>query len=185
MAQIKGAAILGTLKYVKEKKLSGGVEALVAELARGDQKVFDERIRSFTWYPYRAYAGLLDALDRKLGGARYELMPQVGLYTAQEDSRGMLKAMLTLFSPEKSLTQSGYFWRKHCDAGVFEATHVKTGRATAELREFPEVSAAHCHLLAGWLEGMGIAMGARDGVVNKTACVHRGDTLCRYEMRWS
>ncbi len=47
------------------------------------------------------------------------------------------------------------------------------------------MSPAHCHLLAGWLEGMGLAMGARDEVVDKTACVHRGDTLCRYEMRWS
>lgn len=183
--QIKGAAFLGTIKFVKAKGFPGGLEALLADLPAPVRSVFDERIQSLRWYPYEAYAGLLEGVDRKMGRGDLALMPELGRYGAEEDVRGLLKAMVTLFSPERGLTQAGYFWSKHCDAGVFAATDIAPGRATAELRDFPDVSPAHCHLLVGWLDGIGIALGARDGGVEKSACVHRGDPVCRYRMSWS
>lgn len=184
MAQIKGTAILGTIKYIKEQDSAGGVEALVAGLDPSVRSVFDERIQSLLWYPYPAYAGLLEAVDRELGRDDLTLMPELGRFAAEADIRGFWKAMVSLFSPRRILTQTDYFWRKHCDTGVFEATDVAPRSGAVELRDFPAVSPAHCRLLIGWLNGIGLAIGAKNEVVEKTACVHRGDSCCRYEMWW-
>ncbi len=184
MAFIKGVAILGAIKYAKSKDFPGGVQALIAGMPPATREVFQERVYRLAWYSYDIYAHLLEAIDREIGQGDLALMDELGQFAGEQDMNGFLKAMASLFSIERSLGQAGYFWGKYCDTGTFTATVTAPGEATAELRGFPDISPGHCHLLTGWLRGVGLALDATTEVVEKTACVHRGDEVCRYRMEW-
>ena len=49
---------------------------------------------------------------------------------------------------------------------------------------FPEIDAAHCLLIEGWLEGLGKALGAVGMASRQVRCVHRGDPICEFEGKW-
>jgi len=66
MAQVKGVAILGLIKYIKKfhkNELDKIVKALPAESA----KYMEEHILITEWYPYKLYTDLLRTYDRIIG----------------------------------------------------------------------------------------------------------------------
>lgn len=185
MPQIKGMALRGSLKYVKESNHPGGIDGVLAELPAAVQPIFARRILTGDWYPYEAYAALLTVIDRRLGRGDLSLMPQLGHYAVRQDSRGVLKIISIFGSVQQLVGRSGAFWGRYCDAGQF--TDVESGekRVVMALRDFPTIAPQHCHLMIGWLEGLALAVGARAAKVVKTRCVHRGDEECRYEGTWA
>lgn len=181
--RIRGFAIRGLLKYVKESGHSGGT-SIVGRLPAEVRPRFAKPIDKDEWYPYAAYAELLRLVDRELGKGDLSLCQELGRYAAEGDVNAAFKIVAFFSSVETLLKRSVVFWRRYCDTGTFLTTEVGKGWGRGELRDFPHVAEEHCHLLTGWVEGMALAAGA-DGVsVEKTKCVHRGDEVCRYEGTW-
>jgi|SRR5581483_11658228 len=185
MAKIKGMAIRGALKFVKESRYPGGIAAVVDALPADVQPVFEKRILTGDWYPYEAYGALLTVIDRELGRGDLSLMPQLGHFAIRQDASTVLR-IISIFASVKHLVgKSGMFWSRYCDTGRF--TDVETGdrNSIMVLQGFPTIAPQHCHLLCGWLEGLALAVGARSAKVVQTRCVHRGDAECRYEGSWA
>lgn len=185
MAQIKGFAIRGLLKFVKESDLSGGIPGVLARLPADARPSFDVPIDAGEWYPYAAYAGLLKAVDRSVRGGDDEHYRRLGLYAAQQDVNTLFKIVAAFSSVEKLLQRSVVIWRRYCDTGDFVTADVSRGGGTGILRNIPEVAPEHCRMLLGWVEGMALAAGAKTVTVTKTRCVHRGDPHCEYQGTWT
>ena len=62
MAQVKGTALRGLLKHAKEGGHPGGIAGAVAALPERSRGVFAQKVLASGWYPYRAYADLIEAL---------------------------------------------------------------------------------------------------------------------------
>lgn len=184
MAQIKGTAIRGALKYVKESGFPGGIPAIVVELPEAVQSIYDRKILTSEWYPYEAYTELLRLVDRRLGRGDLSLMPELGLFAAHQDVGTVLK-IVSIFTSVQSLLHRGpFFWSRYCDEGEPELVDSSKTSMTMALKEFPEIAPEHCHLLTGWLEGLARSVGAHTAAATKTHCVHRGDPWCQYDGRW-
>ena len=185
MAKIKGTAIRGALKYVKESGYPGGIAAIIAELPEESSTHFKRQILSGIWYPYEAYSSLLEVIDKRIGHDDLSLMPEVGRFAALQDSGSIFKIITTFFTVEKLLERVSFFWGRYCDEGVFETRDVETGRGTGVIRDLEGISKHHCHLIQGWVEAMAIQAGATEASCRKVKCVHRGDPWCEYQGEWT
>ena len=61
---------------------------------------------------------------------------------------------------------------------------METGRLRLALEEFPDIDRAHCELIAGWIGGLGEAVGASWPAVEQVGCIHRGDKRCEFAATW-
>ena len=184
MTKIRGFAIRGALRYVKHRGGAGAVREILAGLPSASAEVFEKKIRHASWYPYTAYSELLAAIDRDLGRGDHSLMRDIGLFAARHEGDAPFEFLTRLASIEGLLGSTVVVWQNYCDTGRFEASELGPGVAIGALHGFPEISIDHCHLLAGWISGIGRAAGAREGKVRKSKCVHRGDDCCEYSCRW-
>lgn len=185
MAQIKGFAIRGLLKFVKESGHPGGIPAILEKIPPDLQPTFRLKILHGTWYPYDAYDALLRVVDRELGQGDLELMSEVGRFAARQEISSIWKLVTYFSSVETLLRRSSLFWPRYCDVGVFETYDVEPGSGNGVIRDFPAISRPHCHLITGWVEQMAMNAGARTVEVEKIRCVHRGDEACEYAGRWT
>ena len=90
---IKGFAIRGLLRYVKESDYPGGISALLEHLEPAAAPHFATKILSSRWYPYEAFLGLLHTIDARLGTlfdpeAFLRMMCMLGAYEVGRASDG-------------------------------------------------------------------------------------------------
>jgi hypothetical protein len=185
MPQIKGTMIRGALKFIKHCQYPGGIPAVIASLPAEPAAVFAAPILASEWYPYPAYSGLLAAIDRQVGRDDLSLMPTLGRFAARQDLSGVFKVISVLASIPRILQSSSIFWSRYCDAGVFEITALEADRGTGVVRDFPTIAPHHESMLVGWIEGIGLAAGAKTANVELARSVHRGDAMSEYHMRWT
>lgn len=163
--------------------------ALLATLPAELRQTFGDRLRPAAWYPYAAYAGLLETIDSWPGTDQADALAAFGHWGLQRDAGNVLK-ILSVFSSVDALVRrgfsswGGFLWGRHCDTGEVFLAESGERTATMGLRHFPNISPAHCRMTRGYLEAMGQAVGARSLRMLKTQCVHRGDEFCAYRGEW-
>jgi hypothetical protein len=184
MPQIKGAAIRGVLKFVKHAGGKVTIPDVIAELPPAQRANFDHTILSGEWYPVSAYDELLTVVDRTIGSGDLTLMPRLGRYAARQDISGIFKIISVLASIPRILQSASTFWSRYHDTGHFEIVELESSRGTARIVDYPELSEEHAHVLLGWIEGIGLASGAKEAEVRMTRSVHWGDPHFEYEMEW-
>ncbi len=185
MAQIKGFAIRGILKYVKSKGVAGGIPTVLAKLPADVAPSFKAPISSSSWYPYRAFSQLLRAVDSTIGKGDLALMPEIGRRSAQEDAGTIFKIITTIASVETIIGRSPIFWQRYSDTGLMVTLENTAGKFRSALKDFPEIDEAHCAVILGWIQGMGAASGAKTLTVKQARCVRRRDPWCEFEGTWS
>ena len=184
MAQVKGTAVRGVLKYVKESGFAGGIPAVIAQLPDRSREVFGQRVLSSSWVPYAAYADLLVAVDRTFSHGDQSLMHPLGRWLGEQDLGTTFKIVALFASVETVLQRSMLFWGRHCDVGTFETLEATHGRAVGAIKEIPDIHPMHCRLVAGWIEGIGAGAGGHEVAVRHDRCVHRGHPWCEYTGTW-
>jgi hypothetical protein len=184
MARIKGMAILGTLKFVKEMAGRERIAGLLPELSAPAQAAFERPILAGSWYPYEAYASLLHVVTQRLGDGRPDLPASLGRFAAQHDVGSIFKIVSVIISTSRALHSAGFWWSRYCDAGRFVMTRIDDESADGQIEDFPGISPVHEQLLTGWIEGIGMAAGAREPHVELVASVHHAARMSGYHMRW-
>ncbi len=185
MIQIKGFAIRGLLRYVKESDHPGGIPALLDRLPPEAARHFRTKILSSRWYPYEAFLGPLHAIDAELGDGDLALMPAIGEFSGRQDAGSIFRFVAALSSIEAIVGRAAFLWQRYCDRGRFEIAELERGRLHLALAEFPEIDRAHCALIPGWIQGLGRAVGARDPAIEQVRCIHRGDPRCEFAGSWA
>jgi predicted hydrocarbon binding protein len=181
---MKGFALRGLLKSAKEN--GWDIKDLLSALPPGPRAAFDKAIVVSQWYPYEAFVGLVEALERRQGrGPRFKLSRDLGKQGARRDLGSTFRIITAMASIEFLLKRGQVFWAQYCDRGRMTLdSESRTGFA-ARLDDFPEIAPAHCALIEGWLEGMGEALGAEGMACRQTRCVHRGDDRCEFTAAWT
>src|SRR5882762_1733015 len=96
IVQIKGTAVLDTIKTIKE----GEFERIVRHLDEVTQKVFQGEIFPSSWYPFDAFARFLEADIRETAGGNEEELIKRSEAVIQRKPRGSYNILTRLGSPE-------------------------------------------------------------------------------------
>lgn len=183
MANIKGFALRGLLRYLKETK-PGFTRTVLDQLPADVKPVFDRQIVASNMYPYRAFGQLLREIDRAVGRGDLRKCEEIGDFAARQDISGMFKIMLSVLSPKTTLERSNLFWTKYCDTGKLTLVSSDPKNSVMRLENFPEIDEAHCYLMNGWVGRFATMTGGKDVTVRHNACVHRGDKYCEWSGTW-
>ena len=182
--QIKGFAIRGLLKYVKESGNPGGIPALMRRLDPTVEEHYQAKILSSKWYPYEAFLGLLHIIDSEIGQGDRAMMPTLGEFSGRQDAGTIFRFVAALSSIETIVARADTLWQRYCDSGRFEVVELAPGQLSMALEGFPHIDPAHCALIAGWIRGLGRAAGAVRPDIEQVRCVHRGDARCEFAGTW-
>jgi hypothetical protein len=100
MVQIKGTALLDTIKAINERAGSAEFGKILAHLDSETQKAFRGPISPSSWYPFDAFARFLEAdVQETAGGNEEELIKRSEL-VIERQLRGIYKIFVRLGSPE-------------------------------------------------------------------------------------
>jgi hypothetical protein len=182
LSQVKGVAIRGLLKTVKERGWS--VPDVVAGLPEAARASFQRSIVASMWYPYEALTGLVETIERLHGQGGYALTRDCGARAAQRDLGTTFKIITAIASLEFFLKRAQVFWAQYCDGGQLLLERYGADGFVLRLDGFPAIHPGHCVLIEGWLEGIGLALGAEGDQCRQTLCVQRGDPRCEFTSTW-
>ena len=183
--RIKGFAVRGLLKYVKESGYPGGIPKLLDTLPEEDRKHFAERILSSQWYPYPAFAVLARAIDTEIAKGEVAVLEDVGRSSGHLDLGGVFKFVKSILSIQRVVGRASAYWSRYCDVGELTVIDSSANHYIVRLTEFPDIAEEHCHMICGWMRGLGDGARAEDVDIRKTRCVHRGDPYCEYQGNWT
>ncbi|MEW6366966.1 MAG: 4-vinyl reductase [Acidobacteriota bacterium] len=185
MADIKGFAIRGLLKFIKDSNYPGGIPAIISKLPAEDRAVFATPINASLWYAYHVFAHLLCAVDKTIGKGDKSLARRVGGVSAERDVQGVFRIIAAITSFQRLLPKATLFWPRYFSSGKLEVLDITDRSARLVIRNFPEIDPTHCALMEGWFEKIGQIFGAKDMRVRHTACVHRGHAVCEFTATFS
>jgi hypothetical protein len=182
MARVKGFALRGLLKSVKES--GGSISAVLADLPEAERAAFARPIVTSEWYPYSAFVALVRAIDHIQGKGDLAHARELGRTAAVRDLGTTFRIISAVASPRFLIERGHMFWSKYSDTGDLRLEMKGDKFFTARLDGFREIDLAHCQLIEGWLAGLGQALGAVGMTARQVRCVHRGDPLCEFEGQW-
>ena len=176
MAQVKGVAILGLIKFIK-KNLKGTLPGIINALPDETRKYMDEHILLTAWYPYKLYTDLLKTLDKTVGSGDLSYCVQQGRLSAEHDLKSIYKIFLTFVDPRTLITRAMSVWSSYFDTGVAEVAILSKNEAVVTIRDFADIDMAHVKNVQGWLEQF-LSMCKLNDIQSKiVACQCSGDPL--------
>ncbi|MGC8579482.1 MAG: hypothetical protein ACP5MB_05430 [bacterium] len=151
MAQVKGVAILGLIKYIK-KNHKDVLNKIVESLPQASAKYMNEHILVTEWYPYQLYTDLLKALDRVVGKGDLSTCIEQGRLSAKHDLATIFKIFTNFSSVQSMLSRVMVAWTSYYDTGKVEITPLTDKEATYLIKDFPDIDLAHVKNVQGWVE---------------------------------
>lgn len=100
MVQIKGTAVLDTIRLVKQRTGDDGFNRIVALLDEEPRKMFQNEVFSSTWYPLDAFTHFLEVQIRESASGNVEVLVKGSEEVVERQLRGIYKVFVKLGSPE-------------------------------------------------------------------------------------
>lgn len=174
-------------QYVKERFGADGVHRVAKRLSDGSRGMFLNTENS-RWYPVELMREIYFAVDAEFAQEDPELFFKLGRYGAEESIKGFLRFLTrNLFSVEQLLKRTNAFWKSYHRGGEIRAGHVvKIGhrRMLEVITDGFNLTPQACQELEGWMESLTRLTGVTNIAVLKKTCVHKGDSVCSWEVSW-
>jgi hypothetical protein len=168
MSKIKGFAVRGLLKSIKESGWS--IPGVLAAMPPATRAVFEQPIVASAWYPYEAFAALGRAVEQVHGKGDLAVVRDFGRRGAVRDLGTTFRIISAITTLEFFLNRLQILWSKYTDTGRMQLKELADNRFVVQLHDFPDIDATHCASTEGWIEGMGVAMGATGMKARHTLC---------------
>lgn len=184
MPNIKGFAIRGVLKYLKETHPDRR-QQVFDRLLPETRKALERPVMASQMYPYAAFIDLVRSVDQVAGKGDLSLCEAMGDFAARNDITGIFKVMVSILTPRLMLQRGHMIWTKYCDTGRFVTEKSVGNEFALRLLEFPQIDLAHCRLILGWLRRWALLTGISEVVVRHPVCAARNGAFCEFEGSWT
>lgn len=184
MSKTKAVHLLNFRKLVLQQAGEPGWQNLVGRLSSQDQEVLNQPVLPGQWIDYAFWWRLLTAADQTLGQGDYQWIRAMGAFDAQENLRGIYKPFLQFMSIPAIVKSCNLIWRRYYDSGEFRVARLENCEAEMQLHHFPGLKAGHEQEIIGWMEGALKLAGAVSATVTHDLCLAKGDSHCRFLIRW-
>ncbi len=183
MAQVKGVAILGFIKFIK-KYMKDALPKIIAAMPPETRKYMDEHIVLTRWYPYKLYTDLLKALDNIAGTGDLSYCVEQGRLSAKHDLSTVYKIFLESVSINTIMTRSMSMWSSYYDTGRVDFNLPSDNELIYTINEFPDIDIAHVKNVQGWFEQFMSMSGFKDVKSEIAKCQCYGDPVTEMKFKF-
>lgn len=183
--QVKGTAVLASIRFVKETFGEEGMAKVAAHLEPEDRERLESPILASAWYPVSFLLGIMKGAKREFGARMPDVVTQMGRASADYAHTTVYKLVFKVGSPQWIISKASVIFTSFYDRGQMVVTESGAGFANVELREFGEPAPEFCERIAGWIVRTFELSGAKSVKLDHVTCVCKGAKVCRFEGSWS
>ena len=184
MAKVKGTALLSSFRYVRERFGEGPLARVIEALPEGDRTAFGQGILASSWYGLDALLRFMQEAERQLRAQEPDVLRKMGRASCEYGLTGVYKIFFKVGSPEYVVSRGAHVYSSYYDTGELRIVEVGSGRAVVELVGFEGGNRQFCERFFGWMQRTLELAGAKNLRTAHSTCVHRGDSICRFEGNW-
>lgn len=181
--QVKGAAVVATLQFLKDRFGDEALRETLASLDAPDREALETALVS-AWYPLPLLLRLMRQAEARFGSRLPGLYREMGRASADYGLTTVYKIFFKIGSPQFIISRASRVFSSYYRQGRLDVPESGPGFANAELRDFKDGSPEYCERIFGWMARTLELCGARELRTSHVTCVHRGDALCRFEGTW-
>jgi hypothetical protein len=128
---------------------------------------------------------MADRPRRARGGNKVpHLHREMGRAAAEYGLTSLYKIFFKVGSPQFVIARGSSVFSRYYSQGRLEIVESKSGHAAVDLVDFPDGAPEFCERIRGWMERTMELAGASNLKSAHSLCVHRGDSVCRFEGFW-
>ena len=184
MAKVKGTAVQSSLRYVRERFGEDALVRVIEALPDGDRNVLGHGVLASSWYTTEALLRFMQEAERQLRAQEPDVVRRMGRASCDYGLSGVYKIFFKVGSPEFIISRAARVFSSYYDTGELRMAESGHGRAVAELVGFEGGAPQFCERIFGWMQRTLELAGAKNLRSAHSACVHRGDPVCRFEGTW-
>jgi hypothetical protein len=186
MGMTKGVSTNNYLAFVRARAPGALLERVKAEMDESAREaLFSKPLVPSEPVDYGAVVQLLVAADKVVGKGDLALVREAARSNQETNLRGVYRALLPFASTEFIIKMASKLWTRYHDTGSVSVERLGPTKAGLILRDYPGIPRHHAPEIEGAFEGILGVAGTRVERIVHTACVNRGDPLCKWEISWS
>jgi uncharacterized protein (TIGR02265 family) len=182
--QVKGVAVVSTLRFIKDRFGDAGLRETLAALDAADREAFSNPLVS-AWYPLPQMLRLMRQAEARFGGQLPNIHREMGRASADYGLTTVYKIFYKIGSPQFIISKGSRVFSSYYQYGQLEVPESGPGFANAVLRDFKDGGPEYCERIFGWMTRTMELCGTRNLRTSHVTCVHRGDPVCRFEGVWT
>ena len=183
MAQVKGTAVVASVRYVRERFGDEALARVLERLPAEESRVLGGGILASAWYPMPLFLDFMQEVERQLAAQEPQVIRRMGRASAEYGITGVYKIFFKLGSPEFIIGRAARVFGSYYDTGEIVVVESRAGRAVLDLGGFAGAP-QFCERILGWMEKTVEMAGAKKLRSDHPHCVHRGDASCRFVGDW-
>ena len=189
--RIKGAAFIEFLRFCEHEYGTERVHSAVMSIPIELRHPLSVSLPTLgvlpsTWYAADTVHALLDALLSGVGSdARRRMAADISKAIMDATLKGVYRALFRVVAtPERYARYASRLWTAYYDTGDFRIEMPNPKTAVATVRNWPSHHGFICELNRGAAEAIYTAMGLKNVVTTRAACIDGGAQACRFVSRW-
>ncbi len=184
MGQVKGTALLASVRYVRERFGEPTLEGVLSAMAAEDAARLRGVVLASSWYPMECLLRFMQEAEGQLGSRDPRLLQNMGRASCDEGLKGIYKIFLKVGSPGFTIDRAARVLSGYYDTGELVVVEKDARHVAVEVRGLETAGRAFCERIYGWMQRMLELTGVRNLRTAHSSCVHRGDPVCRFEGSW-
>ena len=178
MANVKAAAVLARIKFIKERYEDSGYTRVLEALEPRTQERLSALVLSQEWLPLACMTELIDVTDRVLGRGDGELCREMARYAADANLTTLYRIFFRISSASFILGKASALWNVHYDSGRLEVVDSGSKKIGLRIADFDAPNCTHCRSVFAWAERSVELSGEKDVKVTYSGCRKRGGGAC-------
>jgi hypothetical protein len=190
--RIKGAAFVEFLRFCEKEFGQERLHAAVMSIPITVRHPLSLSLPALgvlpsTWYSAATVHALIDALLFGVGmDERRRMAANISKAVMDATLRGVYRALFRVVAtPERYARYASRLWTAYYDTGHFSIEMPDPNTAVATVVDWPSHHSFICELNRGAAEAIYTAMGLKNVVTTRAACIDGGAQTCRFVSRWS
>jgi hypothetical protein len=186
MAQVKGTAIAGRLKWVSRYHGEQALKNVLDKLKDRDtaKRLAETGALKSAWYPFELLVDLTETIDRVFGKGDGALYRQVAGQTAEDDLSTVYKVFFRFMQPMFIVQKAAQLWSSYYNSGKLTATSPEKAVIELEIADFETPRWAHCESVLGWAQRSIQLTGVKGVQAQHLECRGKGARRCRMRVSW-
>ena len=181
---LTGTGFIYRRNFVKENYGDEEWRKILDALTPDTRALISGTILPASLYPQKAYAEFISTLKKVLGGSDpNKFARRVARYVAGEEAKGAYRSALTAANTDELIHKFPMIFKLQFSHGELKSTQKGPRHFIFEMTHPVEPELCQ-NSWTGFMQGLIELQGEKNCYVEHISCVHKGDPVCAYEVKW-